>query len=143
MWESDESEDKSGGAESDSTKGIGKSANSTGVPNLSDNSALAGALVLATQLGFSVACPMVVFIGGGAWLDNQLGWGPWLLFVGIILGLTSAGGLFFQIAKLPASRRPKTGSDVQGAPYKVEERRKLRMHDLGKPPTDKIDGNGH
>jgi uncharacterized membrane protein YedE/YeeE len=104
---------------------------------------MASALVLATQLGFSVACPMVVFIGGGAWLDSKLGWGPWLLFLGVILGIASAAALFFQIAKMPAARKRKLESDLQGVPYKVEEPRKPKVQDLGPPPTDKIDGNGH
>lgn len=144
MWENDETANHD--SEAGTGTGSGKSAAGAGGaagPNRSDNSAMGAALVYASQIGFSIACPMVLFIGGGAWLDNRLGWGPWLLLVGVILGIASAGALFYQIAKIPASRRRKTGLDVQGAPYKVEEPRKPNMQDLGKPPTDKIDGNGH
>lgn len=141
MWENDESANQASDAASP-TGSSGKNVGSRG-PNVSDTSSMASALVLATQLGFSVACPMVVFIGGGAWLDSKLGWGPWLLFLGVILGIASAAALFFQIAKMPAARKRKLESDLQGVPYKVEEPRKPKVQDLGPPPTDKIDGNGH
>ena len=62
------------------------------------------ALALVAQLGFSIAVPMVVFIGGGAWLDAQLHTSPWFLFAGIIVGLISAGAALYQLAKVPTSR---------------------------------------
>lgn len=65
------------------------------------------ALALVAQLGFSIAVPMVVFIGGGAWLDGQWHTAPWLLFLGIFLGLLSAGAALYQLAKVP-TRRPAT-----------------------------------
>ena len=64
-----------------------------------------GALALVAQLGFSIACPMVAFIGGGAWLDGQLGTAPWLIFIGIFLGLLAAGGALYQLTKVPTSRK--------------------------------------
>jgi hypothetical protein len=98
---------------------------------------LAKALALALQLGFAVACPMVVFIAGGAWLDNKLGWSPWLLFVGIALGVISAGGLFYQLATL-STRRQDPGEGK--APYKVEQKGKEK--DPGTPRADRWDSNG-
>ena len=76
------------------------------------------ALALATQLGFAVACPMVVFIAGGAWADGQLGTRPWLFFLGLILGLMAAAGALYQLAVVqPARRRdPSAGK----APDKIE-----------------------
>jgi len=67
------------------------------------------ALALVAQLGFSIALPMVVFIGGGAWLDAQFRTTPWLLFLGIFLGLLSAGAALYQLAKVPARRGDKGG----------------------------------
>jgi len=90
---------------------------------------------------------MVVFIGGGAWLDSKLGWTPWLLFLGIFLGVAVAGGIFYQIAKVPTTKKP--GTDINstgepGAPYKVEKRRsKFRDKDLGGPDNGSTGGNGH
>jgi F0F1-type ATP synthase assembly protein I len=66
-------------------------------------------LALVAQLGFSIACPMVFFIGGGAWLDGQLGTVPWLLFGGMILGLLAAGAALYQLTKVPLSRRTTPG----------------------------------
>lgn len=43
-----------------------------------------------TQLGLSVALPLVGFIFLAVWLRNQFGWGQWVLWVGIVLGLISA-----------------------------------------------------
>jgi F0F1-type ATP synthase assembly protein I len=63
------------------------------------------ALALVAQLGFSIAVPMVVFIGGGAWLDSLLHSAPWFLFLGIFLGLISAGAALYQLAKVP-TRKP-------------------------------------
>ena len=98
---------------------------------------LVKALALAAQMGFAIACPMVVFIGGGAWLDNQLGWSPWLLFLGIALGVMSAGALFYQLATLPVRRKdPGAGK----APYKVEQKEKEK--DPGTPRADRWDSNG-
>jgi hypothetical protein len=102
---------------------------------MADNG-LAKALALAVQLGFAVACPMVVFIGGGAWLDNKLGWSPWLLFLGIALGVMSAAGLFYQLATL-STRRKDNGAGK--APYKVEQK---GDEDPGTPRANKSDSNG-
>src|SRR5438552_17128232 len=90
----------------------------------SDASSWTTVFALVAQLGFSIACPMVFFIGGGAWLDSRLGWGPWLLLLGVALGLATAGGLFYQvIARLPTAKRSPTGAKSRGgaAPYKVEQ----------------------
>jgi hypothetical protein len=98
---------------------------------------LAKVLALAAQLGFAIACPMVLFIGGGAWLDNKLGWTPWLLFVGIALGLLTAGGLFYQLAM--ASGRSQDPA-ARKAPYKVEQQGNEK--DPGTPRANRSDSNG-
>ncbi len=84
------------------------------------------ALALATQLGFAVAGPMVVFIGGGVWLDSVLGTGHWLFFLGLVLGIGSAGAALFQIAASQPARKPGTSikkePDTTGGT--VEDRRR-------------------
>lgn len=99
-------------------------------------------LALVSQLGFSIACPMVIFIGGGAWLDSKLGWTPWLLLLGMILGIGTAGAAFYQIATLTTRKRPaKDGTPA--VPYKVEQTGRPSDRALGKPPGNRPDDNGH
>ena len=80
------------------------------------------ALALVTQLGFAVALPLVVFIAVGVWADGQFGTKPWLFFVGLLLGVLSAGAALYQIATslptkryVPPAKKPPT-SDVTGSP---------------------------
>lgn len=47
-------------------------------------------LVWLTQLGASVALPPAGFILLSIWLRNQFGWGQWILWVAIALGLICA-----------------------------------------------------
>lgn len=47
-------------------------------------------LVWLTQLGVSVAFPLAGFVFLAAWLHNSRGWGVWVIWVGIGLGLISA-----------------------------------------------------
>ena len=47
-------------------------------------------LVWLTQLGFSVAVPPTAFILLAVWLRDSCGWGSWVLWVGILLGIYCA-----------------------------------------------------
>ena len=47
-------------------------------------------LVWLTQLGLSVAVPLAGFIFLGIWLHNSCAWGQWIVWVGVILGVTTA-----------------------------------------------------
>lgn len=47
-------------------------------------------IVWLTQLGMSVAVPMAGFVLLAIWLRNQLQWGQWVIYVGIVLGLICA-----------------------------------------------------
>ena len=53
-------------------------------------------LVWLTQLGLSVAIPLVVFLGGGLWLYRVRGWGSWIVWVGLLVGVSSAVSGFRQ-----------------------------------------------
>src|SRR5690349_691396 len=85
---------------------------------MDENRSMLKALALATQLGFALAGPLVVFIGGGVWLDGVLGTRPWLFFLGLVLGIGSAGAALYQIAT--AQPAPKPGKTARKAPDKVE-----------------------
>jgi hypothetical protein len=80
---------------------------------------MAKTLALATQLGFAVACPLVVLIGGGVWADDRLGTTPWLFFLGLVLGLLAAGGALYRIA----TAQPRSGSSKPAGnpPDKIEK----------------------
>ena len=47
-------------------------------------------LVWMTQLGISVALPPLGFILLAVWLRNNQGWGSWVIWAGIVLGVVCA-----------------------------------------------------
>lgn len=47
-------------------------------------------LVWLTQLGFSVVAPPVCAIWLAVWLRNSKGWGQWVIWAGIALGVFCA-----------------------------------------------------
>ena len=47
-------------------------------------------IVWLTQLGLSVAVPMAGFVLLAVWLHSTLGWGQWVIYVGIGMGLVCA-----------------------------------------------------
>lgn len=47
-------------------------------------------LTWMTQLGLSVVAPLVGWILLALWLRNSHGWGDWVLWCGIILGVLTA-----------------------------------------------------
>ncbi|MDQ3930477.1 MAG: AtpZ/AtpI family protein [Chloroflexota bacterium] len=100
------------------------------------DSGMAQSLAFAAQLGFAIACPMVAFIGGGAWLDNRLGTMPLLIFAGILLGILAAAGTLYQVLRMQPQRLER--SKRPRAPYKVEGQSK----DLGTKSADKRGRNG-
>lgn len=64
--------------------------------------------VWLTQLGLSVAMPPVVSIWLAVWLHNSKGWGSWVIWVGILLGVVCAvDGLRVSLKALERITRPK------------------------------------
>ena len=53
-------------------------------------------LVWLTQLGLSVALPLALFLGVAVWLHNSRGWGSWIIWVGLLVGISSAVSGFRQ-----------------------------------------------
>ena len=47
-------------------------------------------LVWLTQLGLSIALPLAGFVLLALWLRDSCGWGDWVIWVGILLGLIGA-----------------------------------------------------
>lgn len=49
-----------------------------------------GLLIWLPQFGISVVSPLIVFIVLAVWLHEHWGWGNWVIWVGILLGLVTA-----------------------------------------------------
>ena len=47
-------------------------------------------LLWLTQLGLSTAVPLAVFVLLGVWLHRAQGWGLWVIFAGVAVGLITA-----------------------------------------------------
>ena len=65
-------------------------------------------LVWLTQLGLSVALPPLGFILLAAWLRDRCGWGDWVIWVGIVLGIVCAiDGLRVSLKAMDRAGRSK------------------------------------
>lgn len=53
------------------------------------NNKVLQALTLASSIGFNFASSLLVGYYGGNWLDSKLGTTPWLMVVGILLGVAA------------------------------------------------------
>ena len=72
-------------------------------------------LVWVTQLGLSVALPPAGFILLALWLRDSCGWGGWVLWVGIFLGIiTAIDGLRSSLKVL--SQMTKKKKEKEGPP---------------------------
>lgn len=47
-------------------------------------------LIWLSQLGLSVAVPLALFVMLGVWLHEDLGWGSWAVWAGLVIGLCCA-----------------------------------------------------
>jgi len=71
-------------------------------------------LAVASQLGFGIAGPLIVFIVGGIFLDKKVGTSPLFLLIGVVFGMIGAGyAIFDLVKKLPTGRPPPTRPDRQ------------------------------
>ncbi len=65
-------------------------------------------LVWLTQLGLSTALPLGGFILLAVWLHRQLGWGQWVIWLGVILGIiTALDGLRMSLKTMSRMAEPK------------------------------------
>lgn len=77
-------------------------------------------LTWLTQLGLSVALPLAGFIFLALWLRSQFGWGDWVLWIGIVLGLVTAfDGLRHSLKLL--SRLSKKKDDEASPPVSYND----------------------
>ncbi|MBQ4381509.1 MAG: AtpZ/AtpI family protein [Oscillospiraceae bacterium] len=72
-------------------------------------------LTYLTQLGISVAAPLVIFIVGALWLREKFSLGSWIVLLGVVLGLMGAAGGFvtnLRTMKRLADRQEKQESKI-------------------------------
>lgn len=62
------------------------------------------------QSGTMLIVPMIVLGGLGYWLERRLGWEPWLLLAGLVLGMAAGFLNFFRLV-LPPQRENGRGTD--------------------------------
>ena len=74
-------------------------------------------LTWVTQLGLSVALPLVGFIFLALWLRSQFGWGNWVLWVGIVMGFISALSGLLQSLKMLARLNGKKSEETPPVSY--------------------------
>ena len=63
-----------------------------------------------TQVGLSVAAPIILCLLAARWLQNRFGWGSWVLITALLFGLIS--GLvslwkFLMLVQKKASDKPR------------------------------------
>lgn len=69
-------------------------------------------LVWLTQLGISVAVPPVLLILLASWLHNSQGWGKWVIWMAIVVGIyASVTGLISSLKTLSRLSRDKKKED--------------------------------
>jgi len=59
------------------------------------------------NLGWLIMLNMLVFAGGGLWLDRRLHTAPWLMLTGVLMGFTGSGYTIYRAVK-------KLESDEEG-----------------------------
>ena len=65
-------------------------------------------LTYLTQLGLTIALPLVFCIFGASWLQKRFNLGSWIVLVGIILGIGSAACSLFGFIKTMSKKAKKS-----------------------------------
>ncbi len=79
-------------------------------------------IVWLSQLGFSVAFPLAGFILLAVWLHKNCGWGEWVIWAGILLGvITSIEGLRSSLKILEKMSRRKEEKEPPAVSFNDHE----------------------
>ena len=82
----------------------------------------------ALQFGSTVVGSLLVFLGGGIWLDRRLGTAPLLLLIGLVLSFIAIGYNLYDLGKVstpkgdsrPAAKPLSTGNAASRSPQATE-----------------------
>lgn len=68
------------------------------------------------NLGWLIMLNMLLFAGGGLWLDRRFKTAPWLLLAGVLLGFFGSGYTLYRAVKKLESeetRKPRNGGQTR------------------------------
>ncbi len=75
------------------------------------------AIVWITQLGISVAMPLLIFVFGSVWLRERFDLGAWVVIVGVVFGICGAvDGLRYSLKAMNAVTGCKKQKDDEPPP---------------------------
>ncbi|MBO5486189.1 MAG: hypothetical protein J5988_04565 [Eubacterium sp.] len=74
-------------------------------------------LVWLTQLGLSVAFPLIGFVGAAVWIRQTFDLGIWIIFVGIFLGMYCAIHGFVQSMKILSQMHNKKKNKIASSVF--------------------------
>ena len=69
---------------------------------------------MALQLGSTVVGSLLVFLGGGIWLDRRLGTSPWFLLIGLLVAFVAIGYALYELATIGTGRGRATAANRTG-----------------------------
>jgi F0F1-type ATP synthase assembly protein I len=68
------------------------------------------------NLGWLIMLNMLVFAGGGLWLDRRFRTAPWLLLTGVLLGFSGSGYTLLRAVKnleATEAKKPRKGDETK------------------------------
>lgn len=75
---------------------------------------------VVSQIGLIILLPLLLFIWGGSWLVNTLGWPDWVKIIFVVLGIvtmvTSAGTYLKKLMKMYDKSQRTKFSELQHDP---------------------------
>ena len=70
-------------------------------------------------LGAQILAAMVVFAGGGLWLDARLGSSPWALLAGVVLSFVAVGAILYRVTRAANAESRARQRDDPGGPSRA------------------------
>jgi F0F1-type ATP synthase assembly protein I len=71
---------------------------------------------LSLQFGFTIVGAIIIFLGGGIWLDRRMGTTPIFLLIGLVLAFIAIGYNLYEIATIGYKPRARSSGPTQPKP---------------------------